>query len=232
MASWVATDLAPTDLVAAVTRAAQRWPERVAWRFDPGERLTFAGFHALDSLRLEKAYRHWGHDIGDADTPLEAGLGFACAFDKTAPFIGREALLAQRERAPTKRLVQFRLIDPGPLLFHDEPIVMDGEPIGLLTSGSYGHTLGAAGAIGIARAFAYGGHAGQPLHDPQIAPHAHATFADYKTRRTTTINHFHEKLLLLKDRLNTEAARELAAARHAFLEEFLARFLAEWNGEA
>ena len=58
-----------------------------------GARLTFAGFHALDLLRLEKAYRHWGHDIGDEDTPLDAGLGFACAFDKAVPFIGRDALL-------------------------------------------------------------------------------------------------------------------------------------------
>ena len=62
-----------------------------------GARLTFAGFHALDSLRLEKAYRHWGHDIGDEDTPLDAGLGFACAFDKPVPFIGRDALLAMKD---------------------------------------------------------------------------------------------------------------------------------------
>jgi 4-methylaminobutanoate oxidase (formaldehyde-forming) len=116
-----------------------------------GDRPAFAGFHALDSLRLEKAYRHWGHDIGDEDTPLEAGLAFACAFDKGVPFIGREALLAQRERAPAKRLVQFKLLDPAPLLFHDEPVVMDGERIGLVTSGSYGHTLGAALGMGWVR---------------------------------------------------------------------------------
>src|SRR5919106_770605 len=116
-----------------------------------GDRLACAGFHALDSLRLEKAYRHWGHDMTDEDTPLEAGLGFACAFDKEPPFIGRDALLAQRERAPTRRLVQFRLLDPEPLLFHNEPIVMDGERIGLLTSGSYGHTLGAAIGMGWVR---------------------------------------------------------------------------------
>jgi glycine cleavage system T protein len=115
------------------------------------DRLAFAGFHALDSLRLEKAYRHWGHDITDEETPLEAGLGFACAFDKATPFIGRDALLAKRERAPTKRLVQFKLRDPEPLLFHDEPIVMDGGRIGLLTSGSYGHTLGAAIGMGWVR---------------------------------------------------------------------------------
>jgi 4-methylaminobutanoate oxidase (formaldehyde-forming) len=116
-----------------------------------GERLVLAGFHALDSLRLEKGYRHFGHDIGDEDTPLEAGLGFACAFDKAVPFIGREALLTQRGRSLSKRLVQFKLVDSEPLLFHDEPIVMAGERIGLLTSGSYGHTLGAAIGMGWVR---------------------------------------------------------------------------------
>jgi glycine cleavage system T protein len=116
-----------------------------------GDRVAFAGFHALDSLRLEKAYRHWGRDIGDEDTPLDAGLSFGCAFDKAVPFIGREALLARREQTPIKRLVQFKLLDPEPLLFHDEPIVMDGERIGLLTSGSYGHTLGAAIGMGWVR---------------------------------------------------------------------------------
>jgi glycine cleavage system T protein len=116
-----------------------------------GERLALAGFHALDSLRLEKAYRHWGHDIADEDTPIEAGLGFTCAFDKPVPFIGREALLEQRQHVPTKRLVQFRLLASDPVLFHDEPIVMDGKRIGLLTSGSYGHTLGAAIGMGWVR---------------------------------------------------------------------------------
>jgi glycine cleavage system T protein len=114
-------------------------------------RLAFAGFHALDSLRLEKAYRHWGHDIADEDTPLEAGLGFACAFDKPAAFIGRDAVLRQREFVPTRRLVQFKLLDREPVLLHDEPIVMDGERIGLLTSGSYGHTLGVSIGMGWVR---------------------------------------------------------------------------------
>ena len=116
-----------------------------------GDRLAFAGFHALNSLRLEKGYRHFGHDIGDEDTPLEAGLGFACAFDKGVPFIGRDALLQQRERAPTQAPGPVQADGPGPLLFHDEPIVMDGERIGLLTSGSYGHTLGAAIGMGWVR---------------------------------------------------------------------------------
>jgi uncharacterized protein len=92
--------------------------------------------------------------------------------------------------------------------------------------------LDAIGAIGIARAFAYGGHKGQPLHDPQLGPQAHASFADYKQKRTTTVNHFHEKLLLLKDRMNTPAGRELAQARHAFMEQFLEQFNNEWRAES
>jgi uncharacterized protein len=92
--------------------------------------------------------------------------------------------------------------------------------------------LDAIGAIGIARAFAYGGHKGQPLHDPQLAPQAHASFADYKQNRTTTVNHFHEKLLLLKDRMNTPTGRALAEARHAFMEQFLAQFDDEWHARS
>jgi 4-methylaminobutanoate oxidase (formaldehyde-forming) len=116
-----------------------------------GQDLSLAGFHALNSLRLEKAFRHFGHDIGDEDTPFEAGLGFVVALDKPGGFIGREALLRAAEKPPAKRLVQFRLEDPEPLLHHDEPIVMDGRRIGLLTSGSYGHTLGAALGMGWVR---------------------------------------------------------------------------------
>lgn len=91
--------------------------------------------------------------------------------------------------------------------------------------------LDALGAIGIARTFAYGGHAGQIMHDPAIPPVLHASFDAYKSARGTTINHFHEKLLLLRDRMNTAAGRRLAAERHRFMEQFLAQFDAEWNGE-
>jgi len=114
----------------------------------PNHGLKLAGLHALDSCRIEKAYRHWGHDIGPDDSPLQAGLMFAVKLDNQRNFIGRDALLRQRETGPGRRLVQFRLNDPAPLLYHDEPIWHDGEMIGRTTSGAYGHHLGAAIALG------------------------------------------------------------------------------------
>jgi glycine cleavage system T protein len=114
--------------------------------------LKLCGMHAMDSLRIEKAYRHWGHDITDEDTPLEAGLGFAVAFDKNADFIGREALLRQRsQKKLTKRLLQFALEDPEPLLYHNEPIYRDGKLVGNTSSANYGHYLGRAIAMGYVR---------------------------------------------------------------------------------
>lgn len=111
-----------------------------------------AGMHALNSLRMEKAYRHWGHDITDEDTPLDAGLGFAVAYDKPGGFIGRDALLRQKEEgALTKRLVQFALENPEPLLYHNEPVWCDGRIVGDLTSGMFGHTIGAALGMGYVR---------------------------------------------------------------------------------
>ena len=113
--------------------------------------LKLAGMHVLDSCRIEKAYRHWGHDLTDEDTPVEAGLTFAVRFDKNQPFIGRDALLRQREEGVTKRLVQFALEDPAPLLYHNEPIFRDGEVVGYLSSGNYGHALGRAIGLGYVR---------------------------------------------------------------------------------
>jgi uncharacterized protein len=88
--------------------------------------------------------------------------------------------------------------------------------------------LDAIGAIGIARAFAYGGSKQRELFDPQVQPLMHADFEAYKTKTSHTINHFYEKLLLLKDRLHTAPARQLAEKRHAFMEEFLQNFFEEW----
>jgi uncharacterized protein len=90
--------------------------------------------------------------------------------------------------------------------------------------------LDAMGAVGIARAFAYGGHKGQVLHDPEHLPVLHSSVESYYATQATAINHFYEKLLLLSERMNTETGRRIAQGRHAFLEQFLARFLAEWEG--
>jgi 4-methylaminobutanoate oxidase (formaldehyde-forming) len=109
---------------------------------------TLAGYHAMNSLRMEKGYRHWGHDITDEDTPLEAGLSFAVAWDKPGGFIGREALLRQRETGVTRRLVQLRLEADGPLLYHNEPIWRDGVLVGRTSSGMFGHTIGRPLAMG------------------------------------------------------------------------------------
>ncbi|HXH03333.1 MAG TPA: FAD-dependent oxidoreductase [Candidatus Competibacteraceae bacterium] len=111
--------------------------------------LRFAGYHAMHSCRMEKGYRHWGHDISIEDTPLEAGLGFCVAWDKPAGFIGRDALLRQREQGlPRRRLVHFRLEDPTRLLYHEEPIWLDGRIVGAITSGMYGHRLEASLGMG------------------------------------------------------------------------------------
>ena len=115
--------------------------------------LVNAGYHAMNACRMEKAYRHWGHDIGDEDTALEAGLGFAVAFDKEGGFIGRDALLRQKEiGVPRRRLVQFKLEDDQKLLYHEEPIYRDGELIGSITSGMYGHRVDASLGMGYLRA--------------------------------------------------------------------------------
>jgi glycine cleavage system T protein len=110
--------------------------------------LRHAGYHAMDSLRIEKAYRSWGHDVGCEDSPLEAGLGFAVRFDKRAAFTGRDALLAQREKPLARRLLVFVLDDAEPLLYHDEPIWRDGVLVGRIASGAYGHTLGRSIGLG------------------------------------------------------------------------------------
>ncbi|EDP62256.1 FAD dependent oxidoreductase/aminomethyl transferase [alpha proteobacterium BAL199] len=120
---------------------------------ESGERhgLRLCGMHALDSCRIEKGYRHFGHDISGEDHVLEAGLGFAVKVDKPrsafGDFIGRDAVLRRREQGLTHRLLQFRLTDPQPLLYHNEPILQDSKAVGRITSGNYGHWLG--GAVGL-----------------------------------------------------------------------------------
>jgi 4-methylaminobutanoate oxidase (formaldehyde-forming) len=109
--------------------------------------LKLCGMHMMDSCRLEKGFRHFGHDITSEDHVMEAGLGFAVKKDKPN-FIGREAVLDKAEKGLDMRLLQFKLKDSEPLLYHAEPVLRDGELAGYLTSGNYGHHLGAAMGMG------------------------------------------------------------------------------------
>jgi glycine cleavage system T protein len=125
--------------------------------------LRLAGYHALNSLRIEKAYRHWGHDISDEDTPLEAGLGFAVGWEKAGGFLGREALLKQRASGVRRRLAAFALGRADRLLYHNEPIWRNGELVGKISSGMFGHTLGASLGLG------YVENGGEILSDDWVA---------------------------------------------------------------
>ena len=109
--------------------------------------LEHVGLKALSSLRMEKAYRDFGHDIDNTDSPLEVGLGFTIDWDKD--FVGREAVTAVKDSGPLmRRLAQVRILDPEPLMFHGEVVYRDGVPVGYVRAASYGHTLG--GAVGLA----------------------------------------------------------------------------------
>jgi len=111
--------------------------------------FTHAGLKALGSLRMEKGYRDYGHDIDNTDGPYEVGLGFALDLKKPGGFIGKEAVLAHKARGPlTRRLAQVLVKDPEPLMFHAEVVRRDGVPVGYVRAASYGHTLG--GAVGLA----------------------------------------------------------------------------------
>ncbi|MBL4629277.1 MAG: FAD-dependent oxidoreductase, partial [Roseicyclus sp.] len=108
--------------------------------------LRLCGLHTMDSARIEKAFRHFGHDISGEDHVLEAGLGFAVSQQKL-DFIGRDAVMKKREDGLQMRMLQFKLTDPEVMLFHAEPIVRNGDVVSYITSGNYGHTLG--GAVGL-----------------------------------------------------------------------------------
>jgi 4-methylaminobutanoate oxidase (formaldehyde-forming) len=110
--------------------------------------LRHAGLKALASLRMEKGYRDYGHDMDNTDDPYEAGLGFTVKLDKPADFIGKAACAEKKARGiPKNRLAQVRVLDPEPLLFHAEVVYRNGTPAGYVRSGSYGYTLG--GAVGL-----------------------------------------------------------------------------------
>lgn len=113
--------------------------------------LKLCGYHALNSLRIEKGYRHFGHDVMEEDTPLEAGLAFASDFNKSGGFIGKEALQEQKSRGVTRRMVLFRFLDPEGTSYHEEPIYRNGQIVGRTTSGMYGHHIGGNVAMGYVR---------------------------------------------------------------------------------
>jgi heterotetrameric sarcosine oxidase gamma subunit len=116
--------------------------------------LTPAGMHTMNNCRMEKAYRHWGHDISDEETPLEAGLSFAVAWDKPGGFIGRDALLRQKPTALPKRLVCIALedcSDAAPMMYHEEPVYRNGVIVGATTSGAWGHRINRSLALGYVR---------------------------------------------------------------------------------
>jgi glycine cleavage system aminomethyltransferase T len=124
--------------------------------------LRHAGLKALASLRMEKAYRDYGHDMDNTDTPLEAGMGFFLDFEKPGGFLGREAVLREKERGfPERRLVQVLVKDPEPLMFHAEILRRSGKPVGEIRAASYGFTLG--GAVGLAMV-----EAGQPVTEDYL----------------------------------------------------------------
>jgi len=119
--------------------------------------LRHAGLKALSSLRMEKGYRDYGHDIDNTDGVLEAGLGFVVAMDKPGGFLGRDAVLARKAAGPlTRGLLQVKVLDPQPQMFHAEVVHRDGRPVGYVRAASYGFTLG--GAVGLAMV-----DAGEPL---------------------------------------------------------------------
>jgi glycine cleavage system aminomethyltransferase T len=114
--------------------------------------LAPAGMHSMNNARMEKGYRHWGHDIADEDTPLEAGLGFGVAWDKKGGFIGQKALAKQRKlKLLAKRLVAIALKDTSdnaPMMYHEEPVYRNGVIVGSTTSGAWGHRIGRSLALG------------------------------------------------------------------------------------
>jgi 4-methylaminobutanoate oxidase (formaldehyde-forming) len=124
--------------------------------------LRHAGLKALASLRLEKGYRDFGHDIDNTDSVLEVGLGFAVDIDKPGGFIGRGAVVEKKSEGPLRRrLVQILVTEPEPLMFHAEVVRRDGVPVGYVRAASYGHTLG--GAVGLAMV-----EAGEPINQAYL----------------------------------------------------------------
>ncbi len=117
------------------------------WKVKDQVNFGLCGLHTLDSCRIEKAYRHFGHDITDEDHVIEAGLGFTVDMSK-GDFLGKQAILEKKKQGLNKLLLQFLLDDPSKMVYHNEPILRDNKIVGYVTSGNYGHFLGAAVGLG------------------------------------------------------------------------------------
>ena len=117
------------------------------WKVRDQVNFRLCGFHTLDSCRIEKAYRHFGHDITDEDNLIEAGLGFTAAMSKS-DFVGKQAILERKARGVDRLMLQFLLNDPSKMIYHHEPIIRGQEIVGYLTSGNYGHYLGSGVGLG------------------------------------------------------------------------------------
>ncbi|MBG8554746.1 HD domain-containing protein [Hymenobacter guriensis] len=153
----------------------------------------------------------WKFHGGDEEAGPQAARAWLLSLDVAEPVIGHIETII--------REISFKGLGvPTPMSTPEGELVQDAD------------RLDAIGAIGVARAFAYGGHKGRPLHDPSVPPVAHSSFESYKTNAGPIINHFYEKLLYLRERLHTPAARRVAGQRQAFMESFLAQFLREWEG--
>ena len=114
--------------------------------YDAGQAfgLRLIGGEALNALRIEKGFLHWGHDMAYTEAPHQLGLEFACKAKKPIPFIGREAYLARKAEGKGPFLCSVKLRDPGPILHHNEPVLRNGAVVGYVTAGAYGHTVGCA----------------------------------------------------------------------------------------
>ena len=117
------------------------------WKVRDQVNFRLCGFHTLDSCRIEKAYRHFGHDITDEDNLIEAGLGFTAAMSKS-DFVGKQAILERKASGVDRLMLQFLLNDPSKMIYHHEPIMRGKEIVGYLTSGNYGHYLGSGVGLG------------------------------------------------------------------------------------
>lgn len=188
---------------------------RRVWRL--ARRLAAEALEADHELTELGALLHdiadWKAHGGDYEAGPRAARAWLVGLGAPERLIGRVETLI--------REVSFKGLGvPTPVSSPEAALVQDAD------------RLDALGAVGIARAFAYGGHKGRPLHDPAVVPVAHDSFESYQQSTAPTLNHFYEKLLHMPERLHTPAARRIAAGWRAYMEGFVARFLAEWDGEA